>query len=100
MTSTGALSNLDVSQQLHNAPPTQAHPDYRGRSVMKRKLRHRITEAEIHIYRIKPEGLMVLCLWVRWSDYKPSVIYVSVCSHSGEIRDEQPDGTLAGGGGQ
>lgn len=22
---------------------------------------------------------MGLCLWVRWSDYKPSVIYVSVC---------------------
>lgn len=41
---------------------------------------------------------MVLCLWVRWSDYKPSVIYVSVCSHSGEIRGEQPDGTLAGEG--
>lgn len=23
--------------------------------------------------------MMGLCLWVRWSDYKPSVIYVSVC---------------------
>lgn len=28
----------------------------------------------INIYRMKPEGLKVLCLWVRWSDYKLSVM--------------------------
>ena len=44
---------------------------------------------------------MVLCLWVRWSDYKPSVIYVSMCVCVlvlVEIRGQQPDGTPAGEG--
>lgn len=30
--------------------------------------------------------MIVLCLWVRWSDYKPSVIYVSMRSPSGGIK--------------